>query len=127
MDAKTIRDEKEIWYDSKMIMTEMAQSKWIDLVGNLEKDIGNTHLRLSIKGGGCSGFIKELNFCETDDITDLDMVTEFEDVKVIVDSKSLLFLHDATLDYHDGLMGAGFTITIPSAKNICGCGDSFAM
>ena len=127
MDAKTIRDEKEIWYDSKMIMTEMAQSKWIDLVGNLEKDIGNTHLRLSIKGGGCSGFIKELNFCETDDITDLDMVTEFEDVKVIVDSKSLLFLHDATLDYHDGLMGAGFTITIPSAKNSCGCGDSFAM
>ena len=127
MDAKTIRDEKEIWYDSKMIMTEMAQSKWIDLVGNLEKDIGNTHLRLSIKGGGCSGFIKELNFCETDDITDLDMVTDFEDVKVIVDSKSLLFLHDATLDYHDGLMGAGFTITIPSAKNSCGCGDSFAM
>ena len=127
MDAKTIRDEKEIWYDSKMIMTEMAQSKWIDLVGNLEKDIGNTHLRLSIKGGGCSGFIKELNFCETDDITDLDMVTEFEDVKVIVDSKSLLFLHDATLDYHDGLMGAGFTITIPSAKNSCGCGDSIAM
>ena len=127
MDAKTIRDEKEIWYDSKMIMTEMAQSKWIDLVGNLEKDVSNTHLRLSIKGGGCSGFIKELNFCETDDITDLDMVTEFEDVKVIVDSKSLLFLHDATLDYHDGLMGAGSTITIPSAKNSCGCGDSFAM
>ena len=110
-----------------MVMTETAQSKWIELVGNLEKDIGNTHLRLSIKGGGCSGFIKELNFCETDDITDLDMVTEFEDVKVIVDSKSLLFLHDATLDYHDGLMGAGFTITIPSAKNSCGCGDSFAM
>ena len=127
MDAKTIRDEKEIWYDSKMIMTEMAQSKWIDLVENLKKDVSNTHLRLSIKGGGCSGFIKELNFCETDDITDLDMVTEFEDVKVIVDSKSLLFLHDATLDYHDGLMGAGFTITIPSAKNSCGCGDSFAM
>ena len=86
-----------------------------------------TFFRIAIKGGGCSGFMKELKFCETDDITDLDMVTEFEDVKVIVDSKSLLFLHDATLDYHDGLMGAGFTITIPSAKNSCGCGDSFAM
>ena len=110
-----------------MVMTETAQSKWKDLIENLEKDVDSTHLRLSIRGGGCSGFIKELNFCETDDITDLDMVTEFEDVKVIVDSKSLLFLHDATLDYHDGLMGAGFTITIPSAKNSCGCGDSFAM
>ena len=37
------------------------------------------------------------------------------------------FLQDATLDYHDGLMGAGFTIEIPSAKNSCGCGDSFGM
>ena len=110
-----------------MVMTETAQSKWKDLIENLEKDVDSTHLRLSIKGGGCSGVMKELKFCETDDITDLDMVTEFEDVKVIVDSKSLLFLHDATLDYHDGLMGAGFTITIPSAKNSCGCGDSFAM
>jgi len=110
-----------------MVMTETAQSKWKYIINEMDRDADNTHLRLAIKGGGCSGFMKELKFCETDDITDLDMVTEFEDVKVIVDSKSLLFLHDATLDYHDGLMGAGFTITIPSAKNSCGCGDSFAM
>ena len=108
-------------------MTDMAIDKWKRLMQNLDRDADNTHLRLSIKGGGCSGFIKELNFCETDDITEMDMVTEFEDVKIIVDPKSLLFLHDATLDYHDGLMGAGFTITIPSAKNSCGCGDSFGM
>ena len=110
-----------------MVMTDMAINKWKGLMQNLDRDADNTHLRLSIKGGGCSGFIKELNFCETDDITEMDMVTEFEDVKIIVDPKSLLFLHDATLDYHDGLMGAGFTITIPSAKNSCGCGDSFGM
>ena len=110
-----------------MVMTETAISEWRSIVEKQDRNADKTHLRLSIKGGGCSGFMKELNFCETDDITDLDMVTEFEDVKVIVDSKSLLFLHDATLDYHDGLMGAGFTITIPSAKNSCGCGDSFAM
>ena len=112
---------------SQMVMTDMAIDKWKRLMQNLDRDADNTHLRLSIKGGGCSGFIKELNFCETDDITEMDMVTEFEDVKIIVDPKSLLFLHDATLDYHDGLMGAGFTITIPSAKNSCGCGDSFGM
>ena len=127
MDKKATRDEKEIWYGYKMIMTEIAISEWKNIVEKQDRNADKTHLRLSIKGGGCSGFMKELNFCETDDITDLDMVTEFEDVKVIVDSKSLLFLHDATLDYHDGLMGAGFTITIPSAKNSCGCGDSFAM
>ena len=112
---------------SQMVMTDMAIDKWKRLMQNLDRDADNTHLRLSIKGGGCSGFIKELNFCETDDITEMDMVTEFKDVKIIVDPKSLLFLHDATLDYHDGLMGAGFTITIPSAKNSCGCGDSFSM
>ena len=127
MDKKATRDEKEIWYGYKMIMTEIAISEWKNIVEKQDRNADKTHLRLSIKGGGCSGFMKELKFCETDDITDLDMVTEFEDVKVIVDSKSLLFLHDATLDYHDGLMGAGFTIEIPSAKNSCGCGDSFGM
>ena len=110
-----------------MIMTETAIGKWRDLMCSLDRDADNTHLRLSIRGGGCSGFMKELDFCDAKDITAMDMVTEFEDVKIVVDPKSLLFLHDATLDYHDGLMGAGFTIEIPSAKNSCGCGDSFGM
>ena len=48
-------------------------------------------------------------------------------MKVVVDMKSMLFLADAVVDYKDGLMGAGFTIDIPSAKNSCGCGDSFSM
>ena len=110
-----------------MVMTETAQSKWKDLIENLEKDVDSTHLRLSIKGGGCSGFMKELNFCETADIGEKDMVQEFDDIKVIVDMKSMMFLSDAIIDYKDGLMGAGFIIDIPSAKNSCGCGDSFAM
>ena len=45
----------------------------------------------------------------------------------MADMKSMLFLADAVIDYKDGLMAAGFTINIPSAKNSCGCGDSFAM
>ena len=68
-----------------MVMTETAISEWRSIVEKQDRNADKTHLRLSIKGGGCSGFMKELNFCETDDITDLDMVTEFEDVKVIVD------------------------------------------
>ena len=110
-----------------MIMTETAIGKWRDLMGSLDRDADTTQLRLSIKGGGWSGFMIELDFCDAKDITAMDMVTEFEDVKIVVDPKSLLFLHDATLDYHDGLRGAGFTIEIPSAKNSCGCGDSFGM
>ena len=54
------------------------------------------------------------------------MVTDHGDVKAVVDAKSMLFLHDAVVDYIDGLMGAGFNITIPSAKNSCGCGESFS-
>ena len=59
--------------------------------------------------------------------TDKDIVEEHGAVKVVVDMKSMLFLADAVIDYKDGLMDAGFTINIPSAKNSCGCGDSFAM
>ena len=55
------------------------------------------------------------------------MIEEFSDVKVVVDMKSMMFLADAIIDYKDGLMGAGFIIDIPSAKNSCGCGDSFSV
>ena len=110
-----------------MVITDAAIMKWHGLVSDLSLDVSNTHLRLAIKGGGCSGVMKELDYCETDDITDKDIVEEHGDMKVVVDMKSMLFLADAVVDYKDGLMGAGFTIDIPSAKNSCGCGDSFSM
>ena len=110
-----------------MVMTESAISKWKVLIKDLDLSEGETHLRLAIKGGGCSGFIKKLDYCQTKDIGDRDMVEEFSDVKVVIDMKSMIFLSDATIDYKDGLMGAGFIIDIPSAKNSCGCGESFSM
>ena len=110
-----------------MVMTDAAISKWKILIKNLDLSEEETHLRLAIKGGGCSGFIKELDYCQTKDIGDKDMIEEFSDVKVVVDFKSLMFLSDATIDYKDGLMGAGFIIDIPSAKSSCGCGESFSM
>ena len=110
-----------------MVITDAAIMKWHGLVSDLDLDIDNTHLRLAIKGGGCSGFMKELDYCKAEDITDKDMGEEHGEVKVVVDMKRRLFLADAVVDYKDGLMGAGFTINIPSAKNSCGCGDSFSM
>ena len=110
-----------------MVMTDAAISKWKILIKDLDLNEGETYLRLAIKGGGCSGFIKELNYCQTKDIGDRDMIEEFSEVKVVVDMKSMMFLTDAIIDYKDGLMGAGFIIEIPSAKNSCGCGDSFSM
>ena len=110
-----------------MVMTDAAISKWKTLVKGMDVSEEETHLRLAIKGGGCSGFIKELDYCQTKDIGDKDMIEEFSDVKVVVDMKSMMFLSDAVIDYKDGLMGAGFIIDIPSAKNSCGCGESFSM
>ena len=110
-----------------MVMTESAISKWKVLIKDLDLSEGETHLRLAIKGGGCSGFIKELNYCQTKDIDDRDMIEEFSDVKVVIDMKSMIFLSDAVIDYKDGLMGAGFIVEIPSAKSSCGCGESFSM
>ena len=109
-----------------MLMTESAISKWKTLVKNSDLNEEETHLRLAIKGGGCSGFIKELDYCQTKDIGDKDMIEEFSDVKVVVDIKSMMFLSDATIDYKDGLMGAGFIIEITSAKTSCGCCESFS-
>ena len=109
-----------------MVMTEPAQSKWLELLDKLElpKD---TMLRLAIEGGGCSGFQKKLDYCLPEGVTEQDMVTEHGEVRAVEDMQSILYLADATIDYSDGLMGAGFTIDIPSAKNSCGCGDSFSM
>ena len=110
-----------------MVMTDAAISKWKILIKNLDLSEEETHLRLAIKGGGCSGFIKELDYCQTKDIGDKDMIEKFSDVRVVVDIKSMMFLSDAVIEYKDGLMGAGFIVEIPSAKSSCGCGESFSM
>ena len=110
-----------------MIMTEAAISKWRVVIKELDLNEEETHLRLAIKGGGCSGFIKELDYCQTKDIGERDLIEEFKDMKVVVDFKSMMFLSDATVDYKDGLMDSGFVVEIPSAKTNCGCGESFSV
>ena len=110
-----------------MVITEPAQTKWIELLEKADKKPQDTLLRLAIRGGGCSGFEKVLDYCPIEEVEDIDVVIEQGHVKAVIDPKSMLFLHDATIDYLDGLMGAGFRIDIPSAKNTCGCGDSFGM
>jgi iron-sulfur cluster assembly protein len=80
-------------------------------------------LRLGVQGGGCSGlsylFRYEANPRPTD------QVFEFEDVKVFVDPKSMLYLRGMTLDYKESLMYSGFSFENPNATKSCGCGTSF--
>lgn len=81
-------------------------------------------LRVAVEGGGCSGFQYDIRL---DDPSDDDLVLESAGQKVVVDSVSLPFLANATIDFTEELIGARFTIENPNATSSCGCGTSFAM
>jgi iron-sulfur cluster insertion protein len=88
----------------------------------VQKDKAALRLRLTVEGGGCSGF--QYLFSWDDQRQDDDTV--FRDA-VITDSVSLPFLEDATLDYVVNMMGEDFRIDNPNAKSGCGCGTSFSI
>ena len=81
-------------------------------------------LRVAVEGGGCSGFQYEIAL---DAPREDDLVLEGAGEKVVVDSVSLPFLADATIDFADELIGARFVIENPNASSSCGCGTSFSM
>jgi iron-sulfur cluster assembly protein len=81
-------------------------------------------LRLGVLGGGCSGLSYQFKFDTKERPTD--KVFEFDSVKIVVDPKSLLFLHGMTLDYKESLLQSGFVFENPNAQKSCGCGTSFS-
>ena len=81
-------------------------------------------LRLGVLGGGCSGLSYQFKFDTKQRPTD--KVFEFDGVKIVVDPKSLLYLHGMTLDYEETLMRQGFNFINPNSTRSCGCGSSFS-
>lgn len=81
-------------------------------------------LRVSVVGGGCSGYQYSLDFEKEGRIDDT--VLEFGDVKIFLDSISAGYLKGTTIDYVSGLNGTGFKFNNPNAKRTCGCGSSFS-
>ena len=81
-------------------------------------------LRLGVLGGGCSGLSYLFKFDVKPRATD--KVFEFDDVKVFVDPKSMVYLDGMTLDWKDSLIHSGFEFDNPHAKKSCGCGTSFS-
>jgi iron-sulfur cluster assembly protein len=79
-------------------------------------------LRIQIAKGGCSGLQYEMSL---DRKRPNDSITETDGVEFLVDAESASYLNDATLDFHEGLTGAGFQIVNPNAARTCGCGSSF--
>ena len=85
----------------------------------------NYSLRIGVKGGGCSGLTYTLGF--DGESREGDKVMDIDNIKLIVDWKSILYLKGTTIDYSDGLMGKGFVFNNPLAKKTCGCGESFGV
>ena len=81
-------------------------------------------LRVGVKSGGCSGLSYDLTFDNKKE--ENDKVFEENNVKIIVDKKSFLYLVGTTLEYSGGLNGKGFVFNNPNANRTCGCGESFS-
>ena len=88
-------------------------------------DPQNAFVRVGVKSGGCSGLSYELSFDANQQETD--QLFEDNQVKIVVDKKSLLYLVGTTLEYSGGLNGKGFVFNNPNANRTCGCGESFSL
>ena len=104
-------------------LTDSAAAKVAQLLSE-EEGGEELALRVAVKPGGCSGYSYEMFF--DSELASDDIVCQFAGVRVAVDPASAELLTGATLDYSDGLQGAGFHITNPNATRTCGCGSSFS-
>ena len=82
-------------------------------------------LRITVSGGGCSGY--QYGFSFDDKVTPDDLTFEKDGVKVVTDDASMNLLAGSEVDYKDELVGSFFTINNPNASSSCGCGTSFAV
>jgi iron-sulfur cluster insertion protein len=91
----------------------------------LVSEADGSRLRISVQGGGCSGFL--YNFLIDDKMTTDDQIFTQNGVEVVMDFISLGLLNGSQLDYVEDLTGAKFVIKNPNAASACGCGNSFSI
>ena len=91
----------------------------------LKREPPGTMLRLSVEGGGCSGFQYKFDMdrAQAPD----DVIVRRDGATVLIDQTSLQFLAGSEIDFVDDLIGASFRVNNPNAKASCGCGTSFAL
>jgi len=103
-------------------LTESAVGRIRSILQNDPSARGKA-LRLYVQGGGCAGFQYAFAF---DDKKDDDAVVQQDDVEVVVDPMSAVYLTGLQVDYTESLTGAGFRFSNPNATGSCGCGKSFS-
>jgi iron-sulfur cluster assembly protein len=114
-----VRQENEIYISDK------AKAKVIQLMAEAGTDPSKHFLRVGVAGGGCSGLSYKLDF--DDELKPMDQEFMDNDIRIICDMKSFLYLINTELDFSDGLNGKGFHFINPNASRTCGCGESFAV
>ena len=106
-------------------VSETAKQKVINLMTEEGFDANKDYVRVGVKSGGCSGLSYELNF--DNKLGETDKIFEDNQVRIIVDKKSFLYLVGTVLEYSGGLNGKGFVFNNPNAQRTCGCGESFSL
>lgn len=103
-------------------ITEIAAKRVQDFLTKRGSGVG---VRLGVKTTGCSGLAYTLEF--VDDIEDSDQVFDSQGVRIIVDSKSFVYLDGTELDFVKEGLNEGFQFNNPNVKDSCGCGESFTV
>ncbi len=106
-------------------VSEQAKTKVIEMMQADGYDYINDFVRVGVKSGGCSGLSYELKFDKKKGETDT--FFEHNDIKIVVEKKSFLYLAGTILEYSGGLNGKGFVFNNPNAQRTCGCGESFSL
>ncbi len=106
----------------KVEMTEAAAKRVAKI---LSGEPGKTALRVSVEGGGCSGFSYQFDL--VDGRNDDDITIEKDGATVLIDELSLIYMGGSVIDFVDDLMGQSFQIRNPNAVASCGCGTSFSV
>jgi iron-sulfur cluster assembly accessory protein len=108
--------------NSDITLSEAAAKRIAQIVA---ADAGKQALRVSVEGGGCSGFSYKFDLAE--DPADDDIVIARGDAKVLIDSMSVVYMAGSEIDFVDNLLGQSFQIKNPNAVASCGCCTSFSI
>ena len=104
-------------------ITDSAKQRLLTLLENEETN--KSFVRVGVESGGCSGLSYKLSFDNVKN--EDDELIEDNEIKLIINKKSVLYLVGTSLEFSDGLNGKGFVFNNPNANRTCGCGESFSL
>lgn len=107
--------------NEKLVRVTLAAAP--KLVQLMDREGKGDFLRIRITGGGCNGLSYKMKFVEQGKAGDIGVMSE--GIRLLVDSKTALYLRGTTLEFSDKLVGGGFKFSNPNAKASCSCGESF--